>query len=158
MVELTPGYQLILGQLTSRRVHHQVTLVTSSHPNTTDRTFFVVCLAREKLIFFFFFITIVTLEKELYYYFSLNLKIFNFVRLDATLLTQQEPSIGHCKQCCRAQPEPKLFWRSGARAKIICLINIDCTKVRLKAARMKKTLISTTIETYFLCFDCFSTF
>ena len=34
--------------------------------------------------------------------------------------------------------EPKLF--SGSGVKIVCLINIDCTKVRLEAARIKKNL------------------
>ena len=33
---------------------------------------------------------------------------------------------------------PKLFWESEDGAEIICLKNIDCTKVRLEAARMNK--------------------
>ena len=32
----------------------------------------------------------------------------------------------------------KLFWGSRDGAEIICLVNIDCTKVRLEAARMNK--------------------
>ena len=34
--------------------------------------------------------------------------------------------------------EPELFWGSGAGAWIICVINFDCSKVQLKAARMNK--------------------